>query len=259
VREESATAQRRAARIASRQHGVVAYDQLVETGMGRATITRRIREGWLHRIHRGVYTLGEPNLTREGYFMAAVLACGPQAFLSHESAAALWKLSPTCPPLVHVTVPGSNGRRRRRGIVVHRSTTLIRSETTRQRGIPVTTEARTLRDLGWGAERTRSSLERLFLRICREHGIPKPEINVRIGPYEVDILWRAERLVVEVDGYRYHSDRRAFEADRARDRELARRGFAVLRFTDRELSRDPNAVATSLHAHLRRRSRQLTL
>jgi very-short-patch-repair endonuclease len=250
VREESATAQRRAARIAARQHGVVAYDQLVEAGMGRATITRRIREGWLHRIHRGVYTLGEPNLTREGYFMAAVLACGPHAFLSHESAAALWRLSPTCPPLVHVTVPGSNGRRRRRGIVVHRSKTLTPSETTRHRGIPVTTEARTLRDLGYGPDCTRSDLERLFLRICREHGIPTPEINVRIGPYEVDFLWRAEGLVVEVDGWKYHSDRATFRADRARDRELGRRGLAVMRFADVELDEQPAAVAASVRARL---------
>ena len=174
--------------------------------------------------------------------------------LSHESAAALWKLSPRCPPLAHVTVPGTTGRRRRKGIVLHRSSTLTPRETTRRWSIPVTTQARTLRDLGWGTERTRSDLERLFLRICRQHGLPKPEVNVRIGPYEVDFLWRAERLIVEVDGWKYHSNRRAFEADRARDRELARRGFLVLRFTDRELSRDPNAVATSLRAHLRRRS-----
>jgi very-short-patch-repair endonuclease len=84
-------------------------------------------------------------------------------------------------------------------------------------------------------------------------------VNVKVGPFEADFLWRAERLIIEVDGWKYHSNRRAFEADRARDRELARRGFAVLRFTDRELSRDPNAVAISLHAHLRRRSCQLTL
>jgi very-short-patch-repair endonuclease len=213
----------------------------------------------MHRVHRGVYAVGNPNLTREGRWMAAVLACGEDTVLSHQSAAALWKLSPTCPPLAHVSVPGPNGRRKRRGIVVHRSLTLTAEQTTRRRGIPVTTLARTLADLGYGPDRTRSDLERLFLRICREHGIPKPEVNVRIGPYEVDFLWRAERLVVEVDGYAYHSDRRAFEADRARDRELAHRGFLVIRFTDKELSRRPDAVAASLHAHLRRRSRQLTL
>jgi very-short-patch-repair endonuclease len=137
--------------------------------------------------------------------------------------------------LIDVTVPGTNGRARRKGIVLHRSTTLAPADTTLRHNIPVTTQARTLRDLRWGADRTRSDLERLFLRICREHGIPKPEANVRIGPYEVDFLWRAERLVVEVDGWKYHSSRHAFEADRARDRDLGRRGFVVMRFVDREL------------------------
>jgi very-short-patch-repair endonuclease len=259
VREESAKAQRSAAKLAARQHGVVSFGQLVRAGLGRASVTRRIREGWLHRVHRGVYALGTGNLTREGYFMAAVLAVGKGAVLSHASAAALHKLSPTCPPIIHVTVPGWGGRSRRKGIVIHRSSTLTPAEITIHRGIPVTTVPRTLADLGWGPERTRSDLERLFLRICREHGIPKPEVNVRLGPYEVDFLWRAERLVVEVDGYRYHSGRAAFGADRIRDRELQRHGFVVLRFTDRELDTQPQAVAASLRAHLDQRLRKLSM
>jgi very-short-patch-repair endonuclease len=242
------------ARIAGRQHGVVRLDQLLWAGLTPKGITRRVKAGHLHRLHRGVYAVGHPELSREGRWIAAVFACGEGAALSHGSAAALWKLSPTCPPLVHVTVPGTTGRARRRGIALHRSSTLTPRDTTLRRNIPVTTQARTLRDLGWGTERTRSDLERLFLRLCRRHGIPKPEVNVRIGPYEVDFLWRAERLVVEVDGWKYHSDRRAFETDRARDRELARRGFTILRFTDRELSTQPNVVVTSLRAHLRERS-----
>jgi very-short-patch-repair endonuclease len=228
-------------------------------GLSPSAIKRRVQAGRLHRIHRGVYAVGNPNLTREGRWLAAVLACGKGAVLSHESAGALWKLSPRCPPLVHVSVPGPNGRRKRRGIVVHRSRTLTAEQTTRRRGIPVTTLARTLADLGYGPERTRSDLERLFLRICRRHEIRKPEVNVRIGPYEVDFLWREARLVVEVDGWRYHSDRRSFEADRARDRYLTGRGLTVLRFVDRELSGKPDAVAGSLRAHLLRRSAQLSL
>jgi hypothetical protein len=224
VREESAKAQRSAARLASRQHGVVSSEQLIRAGMTSSTISRRAREGWLHRIHQGAYALGTLDPTREGRWMAAVLACGEGAVLSHQSAAALWRLSPACPQLARVTVPGTNGRQTRKGIVVHRSTTLTSKETTLRHGIPVTTQTRTLADLGYGPERTRSDLERLFLRICRRHDIPKPEVNLRIGPYEVDFLWRAERLIVEVDSWKYHSGRRAFEADRARDRELSRRG-----------------------------------
>ncbi|HEX6116595.1 MAG TPA: DUF559 domain-containing protein [Solirubrobacterales bacterium] len=184
--------------------------------------------------------------------MAAVLSVGAGAALSHESAAALWKISPTSPTWVHVTVPGNGGRRRRKGIVIHRSTTLSPKDVTRRRGIPVTTQARTLRDLGYGPEPTRSGLERRFLRICRRHGIPKPEVNIRVGPYEVDFLWRDAKLVVEVDGWAYHRSRASFESDRARDRELTLRGFEVLRFADRELDREPGAVASSLLAHLRR-------
>jgi very-short-patch-repair endonuclease len=78
-------------------------------------------------------------------------------------------------------------------------------------------------------------------------------VNVKVGPFEVDFLWREARLVVEVDSWRYHSDRHAFEADRARDRELGRRGFVVLRFVDRELDGQPRAVANSLQARLRQR------
>jgi very-short-patch-repair endonuclease len=149
-----------------------------------------------------------------------------------------------------VSVPGPNGRRKRRGIVVHRSRTLTAAETTRRQAIPVTTLARTLADLGYGPDRTRSDLERLFLRICREHGIPKPEVNVRVGPHEVDFLWRAEGLAVEVDGWKYHSDRATFRSDRARDRELGRRGLTVMRFADVELDEQPSAVAASVRARL---------
>jgi very-short-patch-repair endonuclease len=249
MRDKRATPARILARIAARQHDVVTWDQLLSAGLTRSGITRWIAAGHLHRIHRGVYTLGNPNLTREGYFMAAILAV-EGSVLSHGSAAVLHKLSSTCPPIVHVTVPGHHGRRKRKGIVVHRSKTLTPADTTIHRGIPVTTVARTLADLGWGKERTRSDLERLFLRICRQHGIPKPEVNVKVGPYEVDFLWRTERLVVEVDGYRYHSSRRAFRADRARDRYLGERGLAVLRFADQELDADRGAVATSVFRRL---------
>jgi predicted transcriptional regulator of viral defense system len=147
VRQEIAKAQRRVAEIARNQHGVVTKEQLVRAGM-TPSISRRLREGWLHRLHRGIYAVGHTNLSREGRWLAGVFACGEGAVLSHESAAALWRLSPTCPALVHVTVPGTNCRRRRAGIRLHYSTTLTEADTTRRRNIPVTTQARTLRDLG---------------------------------------------------------------------------------------------------------------
>jgi very-short-patch-repair endonuclease len=167
----------------------------------------------------------------------------------------LWGISPRRPSLVHVTVPGNSGRAKRVGIKIHRSTTLTLADTTRRRNIPFTTQARTRRDLGYGTEATRSDLERRFLPLCGRLGIPKPEVNVMVGPYRVDFLWRESGLVVEVDGYRYHSDRETFASDRARDRDLQGRGIDVLRFADRELAADDQAMGHSLLAHLRRRSR----
>jgi very-short-patch-repair endonuclease len=156
--------------------------------------------------------------------------------------------------LIHVTVPGHGGRRRRKGIVVHRSTTLTPDQTTRHRGIPATTHERTLRDCGYGPEPTRSDLERLFVRLCRRHRLPKPEFNTKIGPHTVDVLWRKERLIVEIDSWAYHRSRASFEADRARDRDLSLRGYEVLRYVDREIAKDPATVAASVLAHLNQRA-----
>lgn len=138
------------------------------------------------------------------------------------------------------------------GAAVSASTTRPRSRppTTRRNGIPVTAHARTLRDLGYDKEPTRSDLERAFLLLCRQHGVPKPQVNARIGSYKVDFLWPDAALIVETDGYRYHSGREAFEEDRRRDRELRRLGFTVLRFTYREMTEDAAAVVGALRAHL---------
>jgi very-short-patch-repair endonuclease len=228
---------------------VVSHAQLVWAGLTPSTISRRVREGWLHRVYRGVYAVGHRKLTREGRWMAAVLACGPGAVLSHESAAHLWGVSPTSPSIIHVTVRSTNGRKKRRGIRIHYATTLRSADGALRHN---TSHARTLRDLGYGPEPTKSQLERAFLSLCSTHGIPKPEVNRKIGPYIADFIWREQRLVVETDGWGYHSSRAAFEADRARDVQLQRRGFTVLRFTYRQVASAPAAVVDSLWAHLRR-------
>ncbi len=233
------------ARIAARQHGVASHSQLRWAGLSTSTISRRVRDGWLHRLHRGVYAVGHENLSDEGHLMAAALAYGDGAVVSHESAAYLWGMSPTCPSFVHVTILGAAGRAKRKGIVLHHSTTLTSQDTTRRHNIPVTKPARTRRDLGHDRAPTKSGLERLFLRICREHGIPEPEVNARVGPYRPDFLWRDAGLIVEVDGYRYHSDRKAFRADRERDRYFQSRDFRVFRFADEDLG-EPAAVAATV-------------
>src|SRR4029450_613126 len=107
----------------------------------------RTGPGHLHRIHRGVFAVGHPGLSREGRWMAAVLACGPHAVLSHISAAELWGMlrskrrpsPPSSEDAAHVTVPTQAGRRPRHGIVVHRSGTLVPSQVTRRLGVLVTT------------------------------------------------------------------------------------------------------------------------
>jgi very-short-patch-repair endonuclease len=241
------------AEIAGRQHGVVRTDQLYRAGLSATQIKLRVRSGRLHRLFRGVYAVGHTNLTPEGRIIAAVFACGKGAVASHGSAAYLWSLSPKCPPSCHVTVPSYAGRAKRQGIVLHRSATLGARDVVSRKNIPVTSPDRTKRDLGWDSRPTRSDLERLFLRVCRAHDIPLPETNVKIGPYTVDALYQAERLVVEIDSYAYHSDRPTFTADRARDRYLSARGFQVTRYTDGELESEPVAVAKSLQALLRRR------
>ena len=250
MRKEIARALQLVAWIATNQHGMVSFAQLVAAGISPAMIDRRVRAGHLHRVYRGVYAVGHTNLSEKGRFMAAVLACGDGAVLSHESAAKLWSLSPTCPPFMHVTVPGDAGRARRKGIVLHRSSTLTARGVTRRHNIPVTTPARTRHDLGWDREPTWSHLERAFLRLLRSNGLPLPEANAKVGPYAVDFLWRTQRLIVETDGYEFHSSRASFESDRARDRHLHTLGYVVLRFTYREVTNEPNTVLASLQAQL---------
>jgi very-short-patch-repair endonuclease len=128
--------------LAEAQHGVVGRAQLLELGFDRGSITHRLKLKRLCQIHRGVYTIGHRLLTQEGRWMAAVLACGPNAVLSHRAAAALWGMRPGT--WVEVTVP--NGQRRRNGIQLHRAV-LPPDERTTHRGIPTTTVPRTLLDL----------------------------------------------------------------------------------------------------------------
>jgi len=141
---------------------------------------------------------------------------------------------------------------------------------TRRLDIPVTTVQRTVDDLDGavppyllrrarrqaelmgvrlrGAEgaRSRSELEEIFLALCRRHGLPRPATNVRIGPWEVDFLWRDRRLVVETDSFRYHRGSIAFHDDRARDLDLRQRGFVVLRFSGQQLEAEPSRVAADV-------------
>lgn len=135
------------AALAARQHGVVTRDQLIDAGVGRGAIEHRLRSGWLHRIHRGVFAVGHPPLTRDARWMGAVLSCGCGAGLSHSCATALWEIRPYTGVWIDVTVPTRAGRARRERIRLHRSSIFDADDVTTRRGIPVTTIARTLLDV----------------------------------------------------------------------------------------------------------------
>jgi len=209
-----------------------------------------------------------------------------RAAVSHRSAAALWELLPVRNGPVDVIVPSAGGRAVRAGIRIHRSISLLPKELTLRHGIPVTTPRRTIADLrgvgpgrkagkapAWelrkairqanviglpiderdAADRTRSDLERAFLSICRRHRLPRPEVNVPVGPYLIDFLWREERLVVETDSYRYHRGEVAFQDDHVRDLELMRLGYGVLRLSEVQIDETPKDVAEALGDELRKR------
>jgi very-short-patch-repair endonuclease len=152
-------ADRAVAALAGAQHGVVARVQLRDLGLTGAAIDRRVATGRLHVVHRGVYAVGHPVLGRHGRWLAAVLACGPGAALSHASAAALWELRASAATRTDVTVRRS-GRAQRAGLRIHRPRTLSAEEITTHEGIPVTTPARTILDLAATLQRRR--LERLL-------------------------------------------------------------------------------------------------
>jgi very-short-patch-repair endonuclease len=277
--------------LADEQHGVVAHHQLRALGLSPSAIQRRVRTGQLHRLHVGVYAVGYRRTTERGRWMAAVLACGPGALLSHRNAAALWGLLPSTRALVDVTTPRS--RHGMPGVVLHRTRNPDGGAV--QDGIPVTTLMRTLVDLAdvakpdqlerafEEAERrnlfdlralpslhgragrgrleamigrasssvTRSELERRFLRLCGDAGLPRPQTNIWLREQEVDVVWPDQRLVVELDGYAYHHTRAAFERDRERDARLQVAGYRVLRVTHRRLMEEPPSLINALRSLLR--------
>jgi very-short-patch-repair endonuclease len=279
------------AAVAASQYGVISHEQLTELGVGRGEIARRVATSRLHRLHRGVFAVGHAAPRAEARWLAAVLACGRDALLSHHSAAALWGLHGQDPALPHVTVPTRNGRARA-DIVVHRSA-LDELDRAVVRGIPVTTAERTLSDVARGAGEeqltrwvreaefqgllddarmrgvldrrpsrllsdvyddavpTQSRIEDRMLRICRRFRLPRPLTQQWLLGGRVDFLWPDRRLVVEVDSWQAHRGRVMFQADRTATNVLQLAGYVVLRFTWTDVTRRPHVVARMLRAALR--------
>ena len=289
--------------LASRQHGVVTRTQLITIGVSPDIVDRRLKARQLRPLQRGVYFAG-PLLVPRAREMAATLACGTSAVVSHRSAAALWQLLPDANSAgpVDVIIP-QQLRRGRPGIRIHRIGTLRPAEVTKLDEIPLTTPARTLYDLAATASsreveralaeafarrlanrsqieavltryeqrpgsnrlrallmsetqpaRTRSEAEESFLALIRQTEIPRPEVNIVVSGYEVDFFWRAERFVVEIDGFAFHLSQRRFDSDRRRDAVLAASGVRVIRVTWPQIKTEPEALLVRLAQALARAS-----
>jgi very-short-patch-repair endonuclease len=117
---------------------------------------------------------------------------------------------------------------------------------------------RRILDAEGGPAFTRSEAERRLLDLIRRAKLPRPATNARVGPFEVDFLWRGAGLAVEVDGYAFHGPRDRFEADRARDVELAAGGIQVLRITWRHIKDQPEVVLVRLAQALEQARRRAT-
>ena len=286
--------------LASRQHGIVTRQQLLELGVTSRVAKRWLRQGRLRVIHRGVYLVGAVMPERAAE-QAALLACGPRAVLSHWTAARFVDLTvpgSVASDVVWVTIPVSASGRRA-GVRAFRTGDLHATEVTRLHDMPVTTPSRTLLDLAvplgrhggtrrleqlvaaaldqqlitetelrrvlerhssrrgagllrlvlddaGGPRLARSEAEEELLRLIRLAKLVLPRTNARVAGREVDFLWPQERLVVEVDGYAWHSSRNRFETDRERDAVLAAAGYTVLRVTWRRIVDEPLATVARI-------------
>ena len=174
----------RVARIAARQHGLITFAQLRRLSGSRGTIQHWTTCGRLHRVHVGVFAVGHRALTDRSRLLAAVMACGPDAALSHTHAALVWRLFPPWvtvnPSPTHVTVPHTSGRGRRPGILVHRAE-LLPGETELEEGIRVTTVARTALDYGEIA--SHRELELLVDRAIVEDRVEVGELRTAVAAH----------------------------------------------------------------------------
>ncbi len=283
--------------LVRRQHGVVGRAQLLELGVGREGISRRVASGRLHRLRRGVYAVGRPQVTRYGGWMAALLACGSGAALSHGSAAAMLGVGSER-GVIEVSVP-SDRAPRQAGIRVHRRRRLA-AEVLECDGIACTAVAATLIDLASylgpraleravneadrldlidpeelrrelerrpgraGVARLRSlldrdtfrltdsELERRFLPIARDAGLPPPLTGRWLNGFRVDFFWPDLGLVVETDGLRYHRTAASQARDHRRDQAHAAAGLTPVRFTHAQIAHERRAVVGVLAAVARR-------
>jgi very-short-patch-repair endonuclease len=290
------------ARTAEWQHGLISRQQLRDLGMTEAAIASAIARGRLHRVFREAFAVGHRRIGKRGRLLAAVLACGPGAVVSHGSAAFLLDLWEFEPAEVDVIAPIQAGRKidgiRRRFVPPPSG-----PEMELHRDVPTTTSSRTIVDVAgivragslsrtieqaavlgvldipeidrilsgprrrgspqlrsiledWRryerGTRVRSLLEARLLPLFTRRRLPIPECNEKLTlngeRFEIDFLWREQRLAIEADGRRFHDNPNALIRDSHRNRALAKGGYSVLRLTYEDLrDRSEQTIAEIAH------------
>jgi Protein of unknown function (DUF559) len=172
---------------------------LLALGLGARSIEHRVARGRLHRVVRGVYAVGRPDLSREGRWMVAVLLCGGEAALSHRSAAALWNIGAEARGQIDVSVRGAT-RVRREGLRVHRRPTLSPRDLITENRIPVTSPVRTLVDLA--TELGRIPLERAINEADKRDLIDPETLRGRLGDFAGEPGVRLLREVLDKGTFR---------------------------------------------------------
>src|SRR4051794_14554896 len=264
-----------AARLAGRQHGAISHAQLLGAGFSPSMVKRWAANGLLHREFRGVYRLGHRAPSIEARYTAAVLACGLGSALSGLAAAHHYRLIKSPPSLPEVShpkeqdIPGILSRQRR---IPYRKC----------HGIPTVSVEQVIRDLAGilslddlahachqaeviyrvkrvpykgvrGAAKLRaiyhgdhalllSEMEREFKRLLEAGGLPLPQFNRKNGAHYIDARYAKPPLTVELQSFRYHRTRKAWEADYERQRAARRRGDAFLPLTWRDIFEGPGEM-----------------
>lgn len=276
--------------------------------MSSSAVGRMARKGLLIPEHTGVYAVGHASPAPLARETAALLACGDRALLSHISAAAAWRIMDFAEGPIDVTVASLGTGRRRPGIELHRSGSILARDVRIHEALPMTSPARTLLDIsalvearsleraldealavsrivtrseildvcdragghaGASALRalaarrstaiTHSQAERRCLELIREAGLPEPRTQVRIAGYTVDLFWPDHRVAFEIDGFRYHTSRRAFDRDRRKDITLKGAGVDPNRLSRDQVVHEPLMTVATIAAALTRAARVRSL
>jgi hypothetical protein len=258
--------------VAAGQHAVIDLTQLYELDIGEGAIYYRVAARRLHRIHRTVYSIVPKRLlTREGHWMAAVLACGPGVVLSHRTAAALHGLLSAADVTVVNGIPCTTMARTLFDLaeVVSRrplerafdqwdimgefDLRAIQDQLVRNPTRPAARRVQQLLDEHYiGSTPTQNELEEAFFALSRSAGVPDPRVSEWVdledgGPMIwADFVWRRQRVIVETDGRRVHGTHQARQRDPRRDQRAIVAGWRPIRTTWRQVMFRPHELRLTI-------------